>query len=259
MSSNTHWLVSALAMALASSVMALAPAKQFTPRWEVGTTWTVKTAFRRMYVMSPDAGGLWSDPVRFDYRVTQKRADASGTTFTLVAAPHKKTTGFETIITVVSDLSGKLSVRSVTARKLRHGQIVSDRVDYATATPVFTENSIVPYDAPVFPLVKPADLQTSSFLSTKKKYTRAESIGGLTFARVGSQLVRGATGASSYTDGTGREVDFQVPVDAAAVFPVDMEEETTRQKVAQYWAEGQPWALYSETSSTRSWLVPPQD
>lgn len=242
-----------LGLSLATQATALAPARQYTPEWSVGTSWALKTQFRKMADRDGRALG-WSDPVTFVYTVKDRQENGGRTTFRIHAEPKTAGSGFETDLTMVAE-GGKLSVASVTTRHRRHGAVASDAQEYASAMPVFTESSIIPYDAPVFPLVQAGNLDASSYLTAKRKFQRVERAGGLSFARTHSQLVKASGQASSYTDAGGAAVEFQVSVQAGQVFPVEMKEETTGQAVVQYWATAKPWAVYSENASSRAWLV----
>lgn len=246
----------ALALTLAGAAHALAPARQLLPSWNLGDTWTLKTEYRQMAHHDGRDQLSWSKPVTFQYTVTN-RVEADGRiTYTVHAAPRAADTGFDTVLTLVA-ADGKLSIANVVTKHLRQGKIVTDTLAFPSATPVFTDSSIIPYDAPVFPLVQSAGLNASNFLNVKRKYQRVEQSGGLKFAHVQSQLVKPAGAVSSFLDADNKTVDFAVPVEASRVFPVEMAEETTGQKIVQYWATGLPWAAYSENGSSRSWLVKP--
>lgn len=244
----------ALMLTMASASFALAPARQLLPRWNAGDTWTLKTEFRKVAHRDGHDQMSWSSPVTFQYTVAERKDEDSRTTYIIQAQPKAEATGFATELTLVAE-GGKLSVTQVRTLHHRQGKFVTDVNTFAPGSPVFTESSIIPYDAPVFPLVQAADLNASNFLNVKRKFQRVEETGGLKFARVQSQLVKPAGAVSSYVDAQGKTVDFAVPVEAGRVFPVEMAEETTGARIVQYWAEGLPWAAYSENSSSRSWLV----
>jgi hypothetical protein len=254
---TTLCLAGVIGSLAATASVALAPARSFTPRWEVGTTWAIRTQHLHMGFRDSREPVRWSEPVTFVYAVTGKKEEGGGrTSYTVKAAPRAAGSGLATTIALVAD-GGRIAVAAVETHHVRHGKDVAETIRYPAASPVFTESSIIPYDAPVFPLVVPSDIQASNLLALKRKYRRVEDAGGLAFARTASQLVKTAGAVSSYVDAGGRPVDFAVPVEASRVFPVQIEDETNGQRVVQYWAEGQPWFLYSENGSSRSWLVAP--
>lgn len=248
-------IAGALALSLAGGALALAPARQFTPQWNAGDTWALRTEYRQIAHHDGRDQLSWSKPVTFQYAVTDRRDAGSQTTYQIEARPAAADTGFVTAVTLVAQ-GGKLSITRVETRHQRQGRTVTDALAFPAPMPVFTESSIIPYDAPVFPLEQAAGLNASNFLSVKRKYQRVEETGGLKFARINSQLVKPA-GISSFVDAEGKTVDFAVPVESNRVFPVELAEETTGQRIVQYWAEGLPWAAYSENGSSRSWLVKP--
>lgn len=244
----------ALMLTMASASLALAPARQLLPQWKKGDSWTLKTEYREVAHRDGHDQLSWSKPVTFQYTVSNRKEEGGRTVYTIQAQPKAQHTGFATELTMVAE-GGKLSCTKVRTLHLRQGKFVTEENTFAAGSPVFTESSIIPYDAPAFPLVQPAELNASNFLSVKKKFQRVEEMGGLKFAKVQSQLVKPAGAVSNYVDADGKAVDFAVPVEASRVFPVEMAEETTGTKIVQYWAEGLPWAAYSENGSSRSWLV----
>lgn len=256
MSTTTNVRLACLVMlASFSSAWAIGPAKKFTPQWDIGSSWAVRTEYRQKHVADATRSTGWSEPVVFVYRVARKTQENGNTIYGIIATPQAANTGFETEIELCLTADQKLSVRSVISKRPKLGTISSDRIDYSLPGPVFTDNSAAPYDSPCFPLVKPANLDGSNYITTKKSVSRIEDVGGLRFVRLQSQLLKPAGPGSTYVDSNGKPISFDVAVDPSSVYPVEMRDETNGQRVVQYWGQGQPWFLYSENGSTRSWLV----
>src|SRR5436305_643095 len=154
-------------LSLAGAALALAPARQLMPRWNTGDTWAVRTQFRKMAHRDGHDQLSWSEPVTFVYTVADRKDDGARTTYRIHAEPRAKESGFTTDLTLVAE-AGKLAIASVETHHRRQGRDVADTQSFPAPMPVFTESSVIPYDAPVFPLTQASDLNASNFINAKR-------------------------------------------------------------------------------------------
>jgi hypothetical protein len=132
---------------------------------------------------------------------------------------------------------------------------VERSVDPYNPNPLISEDSLVPYDLPVFPLIK-NDVQNADGFDAyrsapeTRKYAKVSKIGGLSFKRTYGQQNKApdrqhADAFSAYKRG-------------GQTFQVEIAKDRRGGKgITQLWQQGSPWAISSESEDRKVRLVPP--
>jgi hypothetical protein len=220
----------------------------FLPQWKPGDTWAVRTVHMKMdfHDTRDPIGWLPSYVVR--YRVAARQQDGARTIYKVAAHAVSATGPADAVLTLVAE-NGRLAVSSV-----RSSETGSDdpaaRALLRDGGPAFSTSALLPLDVPAFPLQPPR----SDAPPRVDQFERAWELGGLKFSRAARQRVE-VRAPERCQDATGSSLKFLVPPGSRPLIRVVLNEEGTGAKVLQYWAEGHPWFLYSETGSARSWLA----
>ena len=210
------------------------------PRWEVGTTWGLKCQYLQSILSKQKGAPLsWSEPVEFVYRVAAKRVEAGATRYTILARPRGKAQFATCFVLVEKD--GQLALTRAEDRMLQAGTVVKKPLPVQSGAPSISQGSMIPIDLPVFPLAQPAPFRFT------------ESAGGMQFQITRTQLSFSAPGPCKDLEGSA--VRFEVPVRPASLRAVTVEEQPSGRKMLQYWSDDQPWAVFCQSCSTRSWLI----
>ncbi|MBI4870218.1 MAG: hypothetical protein HY814_01475 [Candidatus Riflebacteria bacterium] len=241
---------------------AASPALALTPVWEQGLTWTVSTVYRTLQLGTAEAGppgrkAEWSTPTNwvffvsrvqrykdgFHYLVQVKdREHRSSALASLVFASYKLGNGQ----TALSLLRGKL------LRMVRGSRVVSEfqQNEFGdTPRPVLSEQSIIPYDFPSFPILEPRGK------ALKRTFEVTEELPPLKFAK---DLVQGEETGLSPRSFAPHDLEkrsgFKSTPPEQMVF-VSLTREMDGTQVHQIWVPDLPWALSSDTGSSRSVLI----
>ncbi|MBI3039820.1 hypothetical protein HYY75_12375, partial [bacterium] len=118
--------------------------------------------------------------------------------------------------------------------------------DPNTPEPLLSEGSLVPYDLPVFPLVRKTVQSADGFSAysepSAKEFGKITKIGGFKFKKSVSQTEKKpdkqhADVFSSYRSSGGEQ------------FQIELKDPKANETIIQLWQEGTPWALLSESPS----------
>ena len=116
--------------------------------------------------------------------------------------------------------------------------------------PVLSQDTLVPYDLPVFPLVRRSIQKSDGFDAYKeaapKAFKKITKVGGLSFKKTVEQKEKAPDKqfADAFTAYRGGES-----------FQVELYDTNTKGVLTQIWQEGAPWAVYSETYGRKARLV----
>jgi hypothetical protein len=129
-------------------------------------------------------------------------------------------------------------------------------IDPDNPQPLLAEDTLAPYDLPVFPLIKSntAVQNADGFAAYRsepeaKKYFRIKKVGGLSFKRTVGQ--KNKVPEKQYAD------TFASYRSSGQSFQVELAEPRSNNGLIQLWQEGSPWAISSESDARKIRLLPP--
>jgi hypothetical protein len=218
----------------------------FVPTWKIGDTWTVEASYRDM----KNVGEPWLPPVRWVFRVRAEKNIHRTDCYVIHVYPEKRDLKVQAVLYL-----GKRDLRALrvidifpTASGVKSRE---KSVDALHPIPLIAEDSIVPYDLPVFPLVRRSVQQSDSFAAYKDpepvSFARVKSVGGFTFKSSVQQTNKKpdrqlADSFSSYRYGS-------------ELFEIQLFDATRGGMMTQVWQTGAPWALSSDSPHKRVRLI----
>lgn len=206
----------------------LVRANTLSPVWHVGDRWLVRAVYHSHLHKNE-----WSAPVYWEYKIVGLEEHGPEGLYTLEIKDHK---GGPKLTTRLMYRQGDLSLARAEIIKTRRGKQIVKILTYERGVPVRTEQTLTPFDTPVFPLHSPS----SSDFSVRR------SVGqGLKALETVRQEVRQAYGAEELP-GWPRDKDLtEVRCTADDGTPI----------FVQYWDNNLPWPVYGQNRNMKYWLV----
>lgn len=223
----------------------------FVPKWNVGDRWVLEASYRDM--RSP--GEVWMPPLQWVFKVRSIKQIADQDCYVLHVYPKNSTLKVQAVLWLaVADLR---PLRVIDIYPTNEGVKSSERdIDPSDPQPLLAEDTLVPYDLPVFPLVKAsASVQNADGFAAyrsepkEKKFAKVTKVGGLSFKRTIGQ--KNKAPEKQYAD------TFAAYRSAGASFQVELAEPRSNTSLIQLWQEGSPWAISSESVARKIRLLPP--
>ena len=213
-------------------IVACAPwatgADTFFPVWQVGERWLVKAVYPSH--LNKDE---WSSPVYWEYEIVGREEHGSESCYVLEIKDQK---GGLKLSTRLMYRPEDFSLAKAEITKTRRGKQVVKVLTYERDTPILTEQTLTPYDKPVFPLHLPS--------STDFSVTREVSP-GLKVAETIRQEVRPVYGAAELPDWPDdrKLIEVKCTADDGTIIFI------------QYWDKNLPWPVYGQNRNMKYWLV----
>lgn len=224
-------------------------ANDFIPKWRVGERWVVEANYRDLR----NPGDIWMAPIRWVFKVRAIKNIFQQDCYVIQIYPQKGNINVQAILW--------LAVKDLQALKVIDIYSLGGKVkkterefNQSDPQPLLTNNSIVPYDLPVFPLTSKANTQNADGFDAyktsapEKTYSNITKIGGLSFKRTFKQKSKSpdkqyADAFSQYTRG-------------GQTFQVEISNGKSNGGIVQLWKEGSPWAISSESRDRKVKLIP---
>ncbi len=209
------------------------------PAWQKGDRWLVKAVYP-----SPLKKNEWSAPVYWEYNV----ADDEKNYYTVEVRKYSGGLNLSARLTYAKDFDNsknvqRLSLIKAEITKPRRGKEIVSILTYQKGIPVQTEQTLIPFDTPVFPLLSPF----SEDFMTKKHVSQ-----GLKVMDILRQEVRQVSGTEDIPDWPPEKNLTQVKLIPAS----DQGYDTTETPIfVQYWHENLPWPVFGRNRNMKYWLV----
>lgn len=201
------------------------------PTWQAGHSWTVKAVYRQY---GPDRE--WSTPVFWKYQIGESvTLDGEPCMAVAVNSVHPGPELAARLLFRASDFS----LVQAELAKTRRGKTVSQTLSYTGGAPVKTEQTLIPFDMPVFPLVPPSEAGFAVQKPVGQDMILTENLRQTTRIAInpeGAIDTQGKPLQGAYT-----RVECLTP-DNASLF-------------LQYWQEGLPWPVYGRNADMQYWFV----
>jgi hypothetical protein len=228
-------------------------AEGFVPQWKVGDRWVLEASYRDMR----EPGDVWMPPLQWVFRVRAIKEHAGYECYVVHVYPKKSDLKIQAVLWLaVEDLR---PVRVIDIAPTQDGVESSERfVDPANPQPLIALDTLVPYDLPVFPLIRANfDVQNADGFAAyrsepeEKKFTGITKAGGLSFKRTIGQKNKAPDRQHADT--------FAAYRTGGQTFQVELAEPRSDTSLMQLWQEGSPWAISSESSQRKIRLLPPTE
>ncbi|MDM8524625.1 hypothetical protein QUF80_14750 [Desulfococcaceae bacterium HSG8] len=219
------WLVIGLLVCFPQIILA----EMISPNWQTGDEWVVKAVYH-----SPVKKNEWSAPVYWKYAVTNRGTNAAG--------------GFYVVEVSGSDRALQLSARMVYGedfsllraelKNIRRGKEIARTMKYGKGKPARTEQTLIPYDNPVFPLraSSSADFSVTRRISDDLKVK--DTI---------RQEIQTANSVTELPDWPENKVLTQVRC--------SLVKKDVKPIFVQYWYKNLPWPVFGQNENMKYWLV----
>ena len=197
-----------------------------SPVWKEGDTWLVKAVYR----LHPDED-KWSGPVLWEYTIVGFDEDGSEGHYILEIRNQK---GHMKLTSRLIYRAEDLSLIRAEITKTRRGQEFVKVLTYHGGTPVVTEQTLTPYDIPVFPLTCPSSLD----FEVTRQVDQLKAVQNI------RQEVRQVSGAEGLPD----QLPGQDLIEVKCIGKDGLIFE-------QYWDKNSPWPVYGRNGNMKYWLV----
>lgn len=198
-----------------------------SPVWKEGDAWLVRAVYRSH--LDEDK---WSEPVFWEYKIVGFEGDGSDGHYILEIRNRE---GRLKLTSRLVYRPEDLSLIRVEITKTRRGKEFVKVLTYNGGTPVVTEQTLTPYDTPVFPLTCPSSID----------FTVTKQIDRLKAVQTVRQKVRQVSGADELPD--------QPP--GRDLIEVKCHSEDGTLIFVQYWDKNLTWPLYGQNMNMKYWLV----
>jgi len=220
----------------------------FVPKWKVGEQWTLEASYRDLRA----PGDVWMTPIKWNFHVKATKSIHRTDCYVVHVYPKKSGLKMQAIL--------YLSVREL--RPMRVIEIfptaygVKSRekpVDPFHSEPLIGDDTLIPYDLPVFPLTRTILQRADGFgayaAPEPKVYDKIRKVAGFSFKRQVRQTDKkpDRQHADAFTS-------YRLGGDT---FQVELTDSRTGAMQTQLWQEGSPWAISTESRDRRVRLVPP--
>jgi len=213
------------------------------PAWQPGETWIVKAVYHS--IMNKDE---WSEPVFWEYKVTDIKDNGSEKYYIIDVKEQKESKlnltarlTYQTEckkITCGSEISEKCNIPiliKAEITKFRQGKESVNILEYEKGVPVWTEQTLIPFDTPVFPLCSESSLDFTVIRKISDELKVKETV------RQDVQIVKGI-----------KEIPDLLPEKEIAEIKCVKKDKTI---FVQYWSENIPFPLFGWNENMKYWLI----
>lgn len=220
----------------------------FTPQWKIGQSWVVDTSYRDVRGSS----AIWQPVTRWVFKVRNIK-DLDGVEC-YVLHVHSASRSNENQAVLWLSVENLTPLKVIDVYKNASGVSYSERESGEVAAPLFAEDSIVPYDLPVFPLIRKEQDRSSGGdgVFNKRIFSKKRKTKRFSFKREVTQTDK--LPERSMTDSF-LSYNKGCRLSSSQLYQVSVKEARTGLSMEQVWQEGMPWAVVSNTANRRSRLV----
>ncbi|MBF0542988.1 MAG: hypothetical protein HQM08_01075 [Candidatus Riflebacteria bacterium] len=224
----------------------------FTPKWQVGDTWTIEAAYRDLKADNSP----WLPPIQWIFKVKSIKNLMRTDCYALHIYPKDPSLRMQAVVYLaVKDLR---PIRVIDIYPSKDGSVKNKQKDYDpfNAEPLLSEDSIIPYDLPTFPLtvknVQEADSNSASAYSqsqnSTKKLKSTSKVGPFSFKKAVYQT--GKAPEKQYADA------LLVYRNGTQAYQVEINDSrASGGPLVQIWQGGSPWAITCQNWGKRVKLI----
>ncbi|MEW6709401.1 MAG: hypothetical protein AB1403_06195 [Candidatus Riflebacteria bacterium] len=248
-----NWILGLMMAVILLCSSPLSAAEGFVPKWNVGDHWLLEASYRDM--RSP--GEVWMPPIQWVFKVRAIKAIADKNCYVIHVFPRNVSLKVQAVLWLsVEDLR---PLRVIDIYPTNEGVKSSERdLDPSNPQPLLAEDTLVPYDLPVFPLVRSeSSVQNADGFNAYRSepvaqsFSRVTKVGTLSFKRTVAQ--KNKAPEKQFAD------TFDAYRSNSQNFQVELAEPRSNTSLMQLWQEGSPWALRSESVARKIRLLLPKN
>jgi hypothetical protein len=230
----------------------------FTPTWQIGEEWVLESSHKDL---KSDVES-WQAPIQWVFKVRAIKEKNGVECYVIHIHANNPDVKNQAVLWLAKD--DLRPVRVIDLYPTLNGMKYSEKeVDPNNPQPLLSEDTIVPYDLPVFPLeteqanrAQGAD-GFSAYGKIKeaigKKFAKIRNVGGLSFKRTVSQNNKQPKRQNS--DGFGAYSAQGMSKDAQQAYSIEISEERAQNDISQTWRQGYPWAVASTKRDRKVRLI----
>lgn len=243
----------AMLFVLSSATDVFASDRGYVPQWKVGDRWVLEATYRDK--LSDEEG--WLPPVEWVFKVRAIRDIDSQQCYVVHVYPRNLDLKVQAVLWLSVENLQPIRVIDIFPTAEGAG---NSRRDYDPnyPEPLSAPDSMIPYDLPVFPLVKTeAPVQNADGFDAYRRepeaaqYEKLSQVGGLSFRRTVGQ--KNLKPQRQYSD------VFSAYRSSGEKFQVELAEARGGETMTQLWQEGSPWAVSVETPDVKVKLMQPSE
>jgi len=218
----------------------------FVPRWSVGDSWVLEAAYRDL--RSP--GDVWLPPIRWLFKVRAIKFLQRQNCYVIQISPKNRSLKVQAVL-YLSTLDLR-PLRVIDIFPTSQGVKSQEReIDPFHPQTLSAESSLIPYDLPMFPLIRKPAQRADGFDAYRppepRMVDKITTVGGFRFRKSVKQ-------AEKKPDQQHADV-FQTYRAQGETFQVELSDEKTGDSMVQIWQESAPWALSSDSRARKVRLI----
>lgn len=232
----------------------------FMPKWQKGEEWVLEASHKDL---KSDVAE-WQAPIRWNFKVRNIKKLNGVECYVLHIHSTNKGVKDQAVLYLSTEDLRPVRVIDIYPSGLRMKHSVRD-IDSSYAQPLLAEDTIVPYDLPVFPLESNSEgVRAQGAISDginkikdafTKKFAKVRNVGGLMFKRTVTQKnVSPKTEKQNAAQGAMLRSE-SAPANNSPVYSVQLAEERTDNNLSQTWRKGYPWAVASSRRDRKVRLI----
>lgn len=223
----------------------------FVPKWNVGDKWVVEATYKDIR----QEGDVWLPPILWVFKVRGIKSLHRQKCYVVHVYPADKNIKQQAILYLSTFDLRVLKVIDI--YPTRDGAKAQERFyDPFNPQPLIAENTLIPYDLPLFPLLKPKLVQDSDgiFKGYRSKnllrtIPKIIKIGEFSFKKVIKQNQKNID-TKHYAD------QFRAySSNLGSTYQVELIDENNKDTLVQVWQEGLPWAISADSGLKRMRLI----
>lgn len=195
-------------------------------RWSMGSSWEVKAVYRQL-------NGDWSDPILWTFTVVAEDQETCQVRVTSEESPGQALLEFD---------KGSGQLRHITLTDTFRGEVMVREIRINTLSPVYASFSAIPFHVPFFLYSSPEDdFRLERLLNDR-------SIGSETLHQTVEPVSRNQW--ASLLPKEARD-EWEAFDSEGTLFSI---QKGDRLVFKQIWFQDLPWALFTESKDSRTWL-----
>jgi hypothetical protein len=223
-----------------------AQAPGFVPAWKVGDYWHLEASYRDL----KNEGEQWLPPILWVFQVRAIKTIHRQEAYVVHAYPRNRDLKVQAVLFLSTrDLR---PLRVIDIFPTPNGVKSQEReIDPFSPQPLLAQDSLVPYDLPLFPLVRKSVQLSDGFdayrAPTARTFAKVANVGGLRFKSSVGQVDKKPEKHFADT--------FSSYRNSGELFQIELFDSTKQENLVQIWQENSPWALSTESPGRKVKLI----
>ena len=220
----------------------------YVPKWNIGDKWYLEASYKDLKTQ----GEPWLPPVVWVFEVKSKKNIHRQDCYVVHVYSRNRNLKMQAVLYLSTIDLRPMKVIDI-CPTMTGVKSQEREIDPFNPEPLINDATLIPYDLPVFPLIRASVQRSDGFgaygPTAGKEYKKVRKVGGLKFKKTMKQTGKvpdrqHADALSAYRTG-------------GEAFQVELVDGKTASTLTQIWQEGSSWAVTSDSSSRKVRLLPP--